>query len=62
MASITIKEALKRAMVAAKEYIDRRIPSEEDILDIMMEADVVQPMADENGAVFTDADGKIFIL
>ena len=34
----------------------------EDILDMFMEMDLIQPIADENNVVFTDSDGKIFIL
>lgn len=34
----------------------------EDILSMFMEMDLIQPIADENNVVFTDSDGKIFIL
>ena len=34
----------------------------EDILDIFMGMDLIQPVADENNVVFTDENGKIFIL
>ena len=62
MANITIKEALKKVMIAAKNYIDSKIPTEEDVLQMMMKEDIVQPMADKDGKVLTDSDGKIFIL
>lgn len=62
MANITIKEALVKVMTATKNYIDRRLPTEEEILLIMAEEDIVQPMTDETGAVLTDADGNLFIL
>lgn len=37
-------------------------PTSEDITQLFMELDVLQPMADENGVVLTNTDGKIFTL
>lgn len=34
----------------------------EDILNVFMEMDLIQPIADENNNLFIDEDGKIFIL
>lgn len=45
----------------AKDYIKNK-PTSEDVAKMFMEMDVVQPMADENGAVYTDTDGKLFTL
>ena len=45
----------------AKDYIKNK-PTSEDVVQMFMEMDVVQPMADENGAVYTDTDGKLFVL
>ena len=45
----------------AKDYIKNK-PTSEDVVKMFVEMDVVQPMADENGAVYTDTDGKLFVL
>ena len=45
----------------AKDYVKNK-PTSEDVMQMFMDMDVVQPMADENGAVYTDTDGKLFIL
>lgn len=45
----------------AKDYVKNK-PTSKAVVKMFMEMDVVQPMADENGAVYTDTDGKLFIL
>lgn len=36
--------------------------SDDEALDILIEADAVDPVADADGAIYTDKDGNIFIL
>ena len=45
----------------AKDYIKNK-PTSEDVMLMFMEMNVIQPMADKNGAVLTDSDGKLFVL
>ena len=52
---------LAQTDTTAKDYVKNK-PTSEDIVQMFMEMDVVQPMADENGAVYTDTDGKAFVL
>lgn len=36
--------------------------SPDDAIDALAETDTIQPTADAQGAVYTDNDGKIFVL
>ena len=36
--------------------------TEEEVVQLFMEMDVLHPVTDEEGAVLTDIDGKLFIL
>jgi hypothetical protein len=45
----------------AIDYIKNK-PTSEDIVELFVKMDVVQPAADEEGYVYTDNDGKLFIL
>lgn len=38
------------------------IVNKTDVLQMFVDMDIVQPMTDENGALYTDTDGKLFIL
>lgn len=46
---------------SAIDYIKNK-PTSEDVAKMFAEMDIVQPVADEDGAVYTDDDGKVFIL
>ena len=41
---------------------DSSIASNEDVLSMLMDLDIVAPIADKNNAIFTSIDGKIYIL
>lgn len=52
--------AADEALVEAKAYTDSKIPTPEDALALMIEMGFVDPVADESGAMYTDANGEIF--
>jgi hypothetical protein len=67
----TIDEKYVPDTIATKEYVDEKIGSgsggasavpDEEMLDILMEMDIVQPISNTNGAVFTDANNKVYVL
>ena len=39
-----------------------KTPTAENALELLAELDIVQPLADNNNALFIDNSGKIFIL
>lgn len=45
----------------AREHLET-IVNKTDVLQMFVDMDIVQPMTDENGALYTDTDGKLFIL
>lgn len=45
----------------APDYVKNK-PTSEDIVQMFMEMGVLQPVSDENNVVYTDTDGKAFIL
>lgn len=52
---------------ATKKYVDDTISgsmdmTSESVLEMFVEMDLIQPVADENNKLFIDEDGKIFIL
>ena len=62
----SIEKQIKQSDLAqtdenAIDYIKNK-PTSEDILKLFAEMDVVQPVADEEGYLYADNDGKLFIL
>lgn len=49
-----------------KKYVDERIEdtvlTEDDALEALLESGIIEATTDENGALYTDADGRIIIL
>ena len=37
-------------------------PTEEDAMELLAEMDVIQPMADENGALYVDENNTIYVI
>lgn len=37
-------------------------PTDEEFLQLLMDMDIVQPLSDNNGTVYTAADNKIYVL
>lgn len=37
-------------------------PTEEEMLQLLMEMDIVQPLSDANSALYTDANDKVYVL
>ena len=37
-------------------------PTEEDAMELLAEMDIIQPMADENGALYVDENNTIYVI
>lgn len=49
--------------LVTKEYVDSNVlTSDEDVLNMLMELDVVTPITNSNNEVYTSNDGKIYSL
>jgi len=56
------KNFVKTIVAGLLERIKKHEISEEELLALLSEMDVVQPLANNEDAVYTNTDGKVYIL
>ena len=61
-----MKETLKTLLEGTKHYVDSRINplsvNSDDAIDLVAELGIVTPISDEDGSIYTDETGVIYIL
>jgi hypothetical protein len=64
MANTSIKNAFERMWAHVMTKLGEKADNitTEEIVQMFIDMDVVQPISDENNVVYTDTDGKAFIL
>ncbi len=67
--SLITKEHLSLAIQAMKNMvaneIEDKVPAsatDEDMLQLLSEMDIVQPLANANNSVYVDANNKVYVL
>lgn len=58
----TLSISVPVANTIPEKFLPSKMPTSEDITQMFMEMGVLQPVSDENNVVYTDTDGKTFIL
>lgn len=44
------------------QIIGNLAPTDEETLQLLMDMDIVQPLSDPNGVIYTDTNNKLYVL